>query len=386
MLDQAGPARGRYSGVILRLLRDEGPRSRTKLSEDTGLSPTTISKAVSPLLQRGWVEEATETIPLGVGRPAISLRQLPEAISVCGVQLGVGTARIGIADGWARVRTTALVTFDPAAPVPDVLDLVARRADELVRADGSRCIAVGVAAPGAVDAAHRVNLISINLGWRDAPVADVFETQLGLPVTVDHNVRSMALAEARYGSHGVSSMAYVYVKTGVGLGLVLKGEPFFGGSHGVSELGHIRVQEDGERCACGGHGCLETVVSEPYLLRRLTGLGVTLPPGPDPALLSTIESLRADPGVEQVRTDLITNLSRGLAAVVNLLNPDLILFGGALADAPDSLVDDIRSALRSEVFPLLREDVQIARPALPEAGVSAGAAIALEAAVYSSLE
>ncbi len=382
MLLPIRPARGRYSGLILRLLRDEGPRSRTKLSEDTRLSPTTISKAVAPLLARGWLEES-EIAPAGVGRPAIILRQLPEAISICGVQIGAGFARIGIADGWARVRAAEAVTFDPRSPVRDVLEQVAAAAEELVCADGSRCLAVGVAAPGPVDAAHRVNLLSINLGWRDAPVADVFEDCLRLPATVDHNVRAMALAEARYGGHAVASMAYVYVKTGVGLGLVLKGAPFFGGSHGVSELGHIRVQDDGERCACGATGCLETVVSEPYLVRRLAGLGVAVQPGPDPAVLSTVESLRDEPRVEAVRQDLITNLSRGLASVVNLLNPDRILLGGVFADAPGTLIEDIETALRAEVFPLLRDEIHIVPPRLAEAGVSAGAAVALESAIYS---
>lgn len=380
-------AHSRHDGLVLRLLRDEGPQSRTRLSEDTGLSPTTISKVVAPLLEHGWVEEVNESHEVRIGRPAITLRQVPEAVSVCGIQLGVGVARVGIADGWARVRSSEVLTFDPARNVEDVLDEVGDLTTTMLRLDdGPPCIAVGVAAPGPVDRAHRVNLLSINLPWRDVPVADRLEARLRLPVTVDHNVRSMALAEARYGGHGVESMAYVYVKAGVGLGLVLKSEPFFGGYHGVSELGHIRVVDDGERCVCGAHGCLETVVSEPYLLRRLEALGV--PPGesPDPAIMATLEAERGRPGIEALRRGLIANVARGLAAVINLLNPELILLGGTFADAPDSLVDDIRAALREEVFPLLRDEVRLGRPALKHAGISAGAALALETSIYAGGE
>lgn len=372
---------GRYSGLILRLLRDEGPRSRTKLSDDTGLSPTTISKAVAPLMSRGWLEESGESVPARVGRPAIVLRQRPEAVAVCGIQIGVGVARIGIADAWARVRAAQDVQFDVQAPAAEVLDQVAEHASQLL-ASFPDCLAVGVAAAGPVDVAQRVNLMSINLGWRDAPVADLLERRLGLPVTVDHNVRSMALAEARYGGHGVESMAYVYVRTGVGLGLVLKGEPFFGGAHGVSELGHIRVRDDGEPCVCGARGCLETVVSEPALTRRLQAAGLSISTGQAPGIMALLEERQDLPAVGAARRELIANLSRGLASVVNLLNPEVIVLGGALADAPDTLVDEIRNALREEVFPLLRDEVQIVRPRLAEAGVSAGAAIALDMAVY----
>lgn len=370
----------------MRLLRDEGPRSRTRLSDDTGLSPTTISKAVAPLLAAGWLVESGETTG-GVGRPAITISQVPEAVSVCGIQLGFGVARVGIADGWARVRTSRVLTFDPETPVADVLDRVAALAAEVIASDdGPRCIAIGVAAPGPVDAAKRVNLVSLNLGWSNVPTADLLEAKLRLPVFVDHNVRSMALAETRYGGHGLDSIAYVYLRASVSLGLVLGGEPFLAGYHGVSELGHLRVVDGGRICTCGATGCLDTIASEPVLVRRLQELGIDPGTGPEPEVMARIEAEREHPGVEELRTNLLAHLSRGLAVVVNLLNPELIILGGAFATAPDSLLDDLRDGIREEVFPLLRDDVRLARPTIAEAGISAGAAIALEATVYAANE
>lgn len=380
------PPQDRYAGLVLRLLRDGGPQSRTRLSELTGLSPTTISKTVSPLLALGWIEElGGSAAATRVGRPAIALRQRPGALSVCGIQIGVGIARVGIADAWGRVRGTRTVAFDPAADPGDILARIGAAAREVIAesAGGAGCLAVGVAAPGPVDATHRVNLMSINLGWRDVRIADRLEPELGLPVVVDHNVRSMALAEARYGGHGGDSLAYLYVRTGVGLGLVLKGEPFFGGAHGVSELGHIRVRDDGEKCVCGARGCLETVASEPFLARRLDALGITVPPGAEPPLLQIVEEHSRTATVRRLRADLVRYLSWGLANVVNLLNPEVIVLGGALAVAPETFVADLRESVRSEVFPLLRDAIRIVRPTLTEAGVAAGAAIALESTVYS---
>lgn len=377
----------RYAGRVLRLLRDEGPLSRTGLSDVMGLSPTTITRNVADLMQRGWIEETDgSTAPPRVGRPAIGLRQRPEAVCVCGIQIGVGVARVGVADAWNRVLSAKVIRFDPAAEPYSVLDDVAAVARTVVESAPAPCLAAGVAVSGPVDVAHRVNLLAINLGWADVHVADRLEAALDLPVVVDHDVRSMALAEARYGGHAVDSLAYLYVRTGLGLGVVLKGEPFFGGTHGVSVLGHIRVRDDGDPCACGARGCLETVANEPFLGRTLSDLGVAVPSGTDAKVTELIEANRGMPGVARLRADLIDHLSRALAIVVNLMNPEVIVVGGALADAPAALLDDLASALRDEVFPLLRNDWRIVRPALAEAGIAGGAAIALEWMVYSDPE
>jgi len=370
----------------MRLLRDGGVRSRSDLARVTGMSPTTISKTVQGLRDLGWLEETDDRSDgTRMGRPAIGLHQRSDALSVCGVQLGVGLARVGLADVFGRVRSARSVSFDVSASPDEVLATVGQLARSVLSSlQGPPCLAVGVAAPGPVDPHHRVNLLALNLGWRNVPVADRLEDALGLPVFVDHNVRAMALSEARYGGHGTSMLAYVYIRTGVGLGLVLNGEPFAGGSHGVSELGHIRVQEDGRECVCGARGCLETLASEPYLTSRLQALGVDVPGTPDPRLLTLLDARRRDPGVDELRSALIRHLASGLATVVNLLSPRLIVLGGALADAPQSFIDDLHAALEAEVFPLLRPELRLARPQVPEPGVAAGAAVALEFSVYAS--
>ena len=372
-----------YAGLILSLLRDEGPQSRSALSTATGLSPTTITKVVAPLLRRGYVREVGADRGGGVGRPAIILEPIPDAVTVCGVQIGVGVVRLGLADARAEIRRATAFTFQPSAPVGDVLDELSTRIRDLVSTDGgSRCIGIGVGAPGPVDADHRTNLLSINLGWREVHIADHLEQELSIPVVVDHNVRSMALAEARYGAWSRSDLAYLYVKSGVGMGLVLKGEPFYGGRHGVSEIGHIRVTSRGTLCACGQRGCLETALAEPYLVARLAEVsGAASAHQQDEPILRLIEE-EADGGNEHAADllrEVLRHLSTGLAVVVNLLNPELILLGGTLSAASDRFVDSLRARTRKEVFPTLREQLRLERPSLADGGIAGGAAIALEA-------
>ncbi len=369
------------SRLMMRVLRDSGDLSRTSLSEATGLSPTTISKAVAPLITHGWVVEGGVEKPTAVGRPAIVVSPVPGATVVCGVQIGVGMFRVGLADGRAKVLRSTDVAYDPDLEPDAVLKLVARTAQRLMTKTPSPCLAVGVGVPGPVDPDQRVNLLSINLGWRDVHVADRLEESLGLPVTIDHNVRAMALAEHHFGGHDVASMAYVYVKTGVGMGVVLHGEPFVTGRLGISELGHVQVQSEGKLCACGSRGCLETVVSEPALIAGLEGAGLRVES--DTNVLRLLESHRQEPAVAALRERVVSTLSRGLGAVMNLINPELIVLGGVFEDAPRSLVADIEAGVSVTSFPLFRDKLAITSPRLPIPGVSGGATLALEKVVYA---
>lgn len=379
--------RGPYEAAVLRILRDGGPTSRSKLSSITGLSATTITKAVAPLIELGLLtEQAVEYS--GPGRPALALTPVPEALTVCGVQIGVGRICIGLSDGQLRVRKTHAYAFDPALGPNEVLDGIAAEVQGLLAQDsGTCCLGVGVGAPGPVNLARRTNLLSINLGWRDVPVSDLLELRLGVPVVVDHNVRSFALAEARYGAHQAESLAYLYVRTGVGLGVVVRGAPFYGGPGpgGESYLGHTRVVQKGRLCACGARGCLDTVVSEPYLAAQLEAIRGSANPG-TPDVMRELHQLAADGHVaaRALERSVIGHLASALATVVNLFTPEVVLGGGILSAAPSTFITRLRDQTRDRIFPLLRDSLRIeAADGGDEALVRGAAAIALEVLHYS---
>lgn len=378
-----------YRGTLLKLLRDQGPTSRTGLSEITGLSPTTISKVVAPLVDDGILRESVDNRRSGLGRPALTLTPVPEAITVCGVQISVGTVRIGLADASAGVRIVESFAFDPTDDVVSVLERTAAKIAEILESDNAaRCIGIGVGVPGPVDSLKRILRLCINLGWKHVPVADILEDRLGIPVVVDHNVRSLALAEARYGNRHADSLAYLYVRTGVGLGVAVRGEPFYGGLGGESYLGHNRVVENGDLCSCGARGCLEAVVSEPYLIRTLNRIS---DPVPDDVvrtghILRTLHERAAggDANAVTLEQSVVEHLAGALSNVVNLFTPDLVLVGGILSFAPDVFISRLREHVRDRIFPLLREDLTIERAdAGDDAIVRGAAAVALEMLHYA---
>ncbi|GLZ07533.1 sugar kinase [Actinomadura sp. NBRC 104412] len=369
-------------GTIRRLLRDTGPLPRAELARRTGLSATTVTKVVAELVADGSLTEMAQEPGVEhagqrsakVGRPAIDVALVPDAYSVLGVQVGAGFVQLGLCDLFARLRRTAEFTFDLAATSPEqVVEAIAEEASRLA-GDRRRVLGIGVAAPGPVDPALRRNLLSINLGWRDVPFAEWLEAALDLPAVVEHNVRAMALAEAHYGgARDAATVLYVYLRTGLGAGFVLGGQPFHPGRYGVTELGHLRVVEKGRTCACTATGCLETVLSERYLREQVLAAG-----GDQARLMASVEELPA------VQDEMVDHLTTGLASAVNLLNPELILLGGLFGDASDRVFAAILDALRAKAFPVLRDAIRLERSTLGmNAGVVGGAAIALERLFYT---
>jgi len=387
----------RNRGLVLRLLRDQGACSRAWLTRRSGLSATTITKIVNQLIAEGLVRESGPAAPAGVGRPGLNVDLVPDSVWTGGVQIGVGQVRLGLGDLHGQIKQSDAFTFDPDRPADEIISRIARGLAALGERlpEHGQLVGVGVAAPGPVDLSRRRNVLSINLGWRDVGIADRIESTLGVPVVVDHNVRLMAVAEARLrGNRACPSLAYVYVQTGVGLGWVRDGKPFLGGKHGVSELGHLRVVEKGRRCACGSAGCLETLVSETRLAEQAAHLTADDPGGPTAAALAAgvsplaaIEAAAAagNTSAAAVLDEMTQHLTTALSTVVNLLNPELIVIGGVFAAAAEETFDLIRSQLRDKVFPILRDEIRVDRSALTlHPGVAGGITAALDRFVYTS--
>ncbi len=372
-------------GDVLALLRDAGPLPRIEIARRTGVSPTTITRTVNQLIDENVLVEGNSVSPSKLGRPATEVSINAESYYVVGVQIGIGSVQLGLVDVLGSTHDQHAFAYDIATPVHEVIATTAEAVSTLIESspiDSRLVIGVGIAVPGPVDAAGRRILLPINLDWRDVPVADIMEPLIGLPVRVDHNVRSMALAEHRFGvAQDCESVAFVYLRTGLGAGLVVHGQPFSGGVHGAIELGHLQGVADGASCICGSTGCLETVLSERALREQATALGLDESDG-NP-LTAMWHAAETDKSAREAIDRIVAMLSHGLAAFVNMLNPELILLGGALAAVPDAFFERVTATTNRAVFPLLRPSVRIEPSSLGmDAGVLGGATSALERYFY----
>jgi predicted NBD/HSP70 family sugar kinase len=371
-------------GQVLSLIRDEGPMSRAELARRLDLSPTTITRVVNELDGGKVLAEGQVQAQAGAGRPATTLHIRADSCSVAAVHIGVAMVQLGIFNALGERLATDQFAYTVEDGAPAMLRRVADGLLALAKVNGvaASLSGIGVAVPGPVDAAGRRMMVSIRLGWRDVPVADTLEALTGIATTVEHNVRAMALAEARYGrGKGLPSVAFVYLRSGLGAGLVVQGQPFSGGVHGAVELGHLQVINDGVPCVCGGRGCIETVMSEAALRTYVKRLRIV----PEPNALTAIWSAaqrRQD--AAKVIDGIVAPLATGLSALATLLNPQLVLLGGALADIPDALFDQIVQAAWRRALPVVRSSSRIERSQLgADAGLAGGATVALDRFLYA---
>ncbi|MER7752837.1 ROK family protein [Kitasatospora sp. NPDC097643] len=231
-----------------------------------------------------------------------------------------------------------------------VVDTVLGRAADLVelaRRAGTPPRAAGVVVPGLVDEATGTVRRAVNLDWQDVPIRAWLAEHLGLPVAFGHDVRAGGLAEARLGAgRGSASFVFVPVGTGIAAAVMTDGRAVTGALGAAGELGHLTVRPGGDRCACGGRGCLETVASAGAIARRYehrTGL-----PGVGADEVHR-RSAAGEPAAVEVWTEAVEALADGLTATVTLLDPERIVIGGGLARAGEDLLGPLATALAARL-------------------------------------
>lgn len=379
--------------LLLQLLRAKGSLTRPAIVEASGLSPAAVSNVVTELAADGLVSEAMPAFTdehRRVGRPAATVVLEPRARCVLAVQIGANSIQIGAADLYGELLANDVVTMTPHGDPGATLDAVAPALRQLlsrVERPLDEVLGIGVGAAGLVDRSGRRNLVAVNSGWRDVPIADRLEAALGLPATIDHNVRAMAMAEARYG-HGVDveSLMFVYARTGLGVGLVLDGNPYRGGRLGSNEIAHIAVGS-GVACTCGKQGCVETMVSDRALLCHLREASLTqasdVTADVEALFVDAVEA--GDTDAVAIRDRMVGALATALAATVELIDPEVVVVGGLLDACQAVMLDPLREATAQRLTPWTRDGLQIVASSFGAAcGLIGAATLALDTYLFGS--
>lgn len=220
--------------------------------------------------------------------------------------------------------------------------------------------AVGIGAAGWIDAGRSTVRFAPNLAWRDEPLRDHVATRTDLPIVVENDANAAAWAEFRFGAarDAGPSMVMLTVGTGIGGGIVISGE-LLRGAHGIAaELGHVVVVPDGHPCGCGRRGCLEQYASGSALVRfaqtaakddpasapRLLTLAGGNPDGIT-GVLVTAAARAGDPAAHEAFGEIGYWLGRGLADLVQVLDPRVFILGGGVVEAGELLLGPTRTAL-----------------------------------------
>ncbi|SDG99935.1 Sugar kinase of the NBD/HSP70 family, may contain an N-terminal HTH domain [Leifsonia sp. 98AMF] len=355
---------------LVEFLLANGPSTQAELARGTGLSTATVSNIVRDMAAKGVVTTSPVT---SSGRRALLVQLTDTGDIAVGVDFGRRHVRIVLTTLGYDVIAEEQVALEPGYDVLGAVREAARLLDRMLAEGGhdrESVLAVGVGIPGPIDRRTGTVLQGAILpewvGITRRELEDVF----GFPVVVDNDANLGALAEVTWGANrGERNLIFVKIGTGIGAGLILNGQPYYGFLGITGELGHTPVAEHGVICRCGNRGCLETIASTSVMLESL-GRG----DGARTASDILRRGLAKDPAVLRVVSDAGTAIGQAIGNIANVINPELVLIGGPLVGLGDALLDPIRHGIRQNAIPIIAGTTTVRISSLGDRAESLGAA------------
>jgi glucokinase len=319
-----------------------------------------------------------------------------DAPYVVGVDLGGTNIRAALVDHGGAIlqdaRRPALSDQAPAATVANIRDAVSEVLEE--QGAGHReVVGIGIGLPGIMDDEQGLVFWSPNFPrWENVPVAREVGGPLHLPVTLLNDAKCAAMGELTYGAgRGARHMVMITVGTGIGGAFVVDGRLLMGPNGSIGEVGHHTIDPNGPLCGCGNHGCWEKFCGRDAIIDRTARL---LQTGRPSALLEKIErpdevtpalvaqaAAEGDALAEQVMAETGFYLGVGVANLINMLNPEVFVIGGGIAQAGEVLFAPLRRTVAARAVALQAKTAKIVPAALGDnAGVMGAAARALHRA------
>jgi glucokinase-like ROK family protein len=365
------------TALVINTLRHRAPLSRAELASDTGLNRSTISSIINELLSDRLVQETTLQSDR-IGRPGMLLELNPSGGFAVGIELGVDFISLVVTDFVANVLWRQRLKSDPSDGQKTILERAYGMTETALREGsqgGLRPLGIGLGVPGLVDLRQGELKIAPNLGWMDLPLCQLWSQRFNLPVFVENDAKAAALGEYYFGAaRGLSDFIFLLAGVGLGAGILIDGK-LLRGSHGYSsEVGHMILDPDGELCGCGKRGCWETLVGPRAVVRRFRK---TLREGQPSTLLHAAENapesitfeavanaaLQGDPAALTAMREVGSSLGFGIANLVNIFNPQMVVLGGELNYASDILLPVVEKVVVSNAMTLPGQDVKIAASA-----------------------
>ncbi|WP_169582055.1 ROK family transcriptional regulator [Microbacterium thalassium] len=354
------PVTSPASVAVFRRILTHGPLGRVDISRATGLSQAAVTKAVTPLIGAGFIIENGENRSSpSVGRPISPLAVAHDRAHIIGVKITAERTYGVLTDLGANIleRTEEV---NATAAVVDVVDAVTRVVDRLRSASTAPVDGLGVAVSGDVDRDGGIVRDSPLLGWQAIPLARTLQDVTGIPTVLENDVRALAVTELFFGSgRDVESFAVITIGTGIGCGLYLHGR-VVQGAHGVAgEIGHLPLGPADAVCSCGRRGCVEAVASTAAILNLIRHGHVESN--------LTIEDAFAlahagDPIARAAFEQAGGVIGSALAALVNLVGPELVVIAGENVTEYELYEDRLRAAFAEHAFGAASDCEIVLRP------------------------
>ncbi|UVI28855.1 ROK family transcriptional regulator [Paenibacillus spongiae] len=357
------------TAIVLEAILKHAPLSRAQISERTGLNKATVSSLVQDLIDNQLVLEIGQGASSGGRKPVLLLFHARAGYAI-GIDLGVNYIRGVLTDlegGVIAGCELPLKTNEQQAVIEQLAACIDSLRKEIPDSPYG-LVGIGVGVPGIVDEQGMI-LFAPNLGWTQVKLQQALEQRYDVPISIDNEANAGAQGEQKYGAgRGIAHQIYVSVGIGIGTGIILNKELYKGASGFSGELGHLSIEMNGKHCRCGNDGCWELYASENALLEQAEPLGYT----DLDALLQAAED--GDTRVRELFSSIGTALGTGIANIVNVFNPDVVIVGNRMSRAKPWIGGALQDAVASRTLSYHRERLRILFAELNEQSAVRGAA------------
>ncbi|MFD2044793.1 ROK family protein [Ornithinibacillus salinisoli] len=324
--------------IILNKIRTGEPISRAQIAKETKLTPPTVSSIVKELIDEGIVMESELGESKGGRKPTMLLLN-HNGFYVIGVDAGPSSVVCILADLSGKIYERVSSPLQEITRNEEFLKVLTMSVRSILKSvdDKSNVLGIGVAMHGVVDIETGTSVIAPNLKLQNIPIKETLEKEFQMVVKVENDARAMALGESWFGDHGLlESMLAINLGSGVGAGVVIEGKLYHGAQDIAGEIGHMTIDMNGEVCACGNRGCLQTFA---------TGSAI--------AKLAKLDSGEevfqlANEGKEkyaQVLREVGTVIGIGLTNLIHIINPQIIVLGGGVSKAEKFILPSIKETI-----------------------------------------
>ena len=381
---------------ILFLCIEHGEHSISALSDAIGASVPTVTKLIGELMDEGFMTDLGKSGTSGGRRPSIYGLNA-EAGYFVGIDMRNTHACIAVTD-----FKGGLLAFKDDIPfkmsaneqaVHDIASLI-REFISKENLEWNKIMGLGVSIPGRV---NPTTGYSNNYDLENhRTITKILEEDLGIHVALENDSRAMTYGEYLGGGLKEKNMLFVNVSWGLGMGIIVDGRLYYGTSGFSGEFGHFPLLDNGQMCRCGKIGCLETGASGSALVRmigeklsagRASVLAAKYKAEGNVNLIDIFDAVRSEDtlAIETVEK-LGTNLGKGLAGLINIFNPQLVVIGGKVATAAgDYLMLPIRTAIKRHVLNIANQDTSIKLTKLRQKAAPMGAALLVRSRILGML-
>lgn len=359
--------------IVMDSIRFAENISRKELANEIGLTPATITNIVNLLLKKRYIKEVGEETTVGGGRRPILLSINENACGVLGIELLASKITCVLTDFNARVLRTKIMELDHQKSADDIVSDMVDIMNGVLEEEGitsEQVGGIGLATPGPCDVENGIMINPPNLPmFHNYPIKEVIETRMKLPVIYEHHTVSSGFCEVWLGKAKQSKCMVLcsVLEVGIACSIFINGKVFRGFHNTSGEIGHMIIDRNGQKCACGNYGCLEPMADARALVDRVKRKFKANPQLCEKYGVENVDNMDLDYVLKHEREDVFYEelvkcaqyVGIALCNVIMILSPDTIVLSGDLPDKSELYAEEVKKFIRMRVYPRHNSEIYV---------------------------